>query len=102
MYAYYMTREMFSSTSTAWHYIPECFIHAHRFDLLMDWLARKYKPVFNSGLNTLPETWCLYGENTLGRWRTRNSRAAAQGAGLGLPNAVVNGICGFVLKKILV
>ncbi|OGV53192.1 MAG: hypothetical protein A2017_04740 [Lentisphaerae bacterium GWF2_44_16] len=96
MNAYQKNRKLFSSASPAWKYLPEAFIHAHRTDLMVDWIKRKYGPVLDAGYDTLPETWCLYGENTLGRWRCRNSRAVAQGAGLGLPDTVVHGLAGIV------
>lgn len=99
MNTYADKRKLFSPTSPAWKYLLEAFIYAGRHDLMLDWIKRKYKPILDAGHDTFPETWCLYGENTLGHWRCRNSRAVAQGAGLALPDAVVNGIAGIIPLK---
>jgi hypothetical protein len=99
MNAYADNQKLFSAASPAWKYLPEALVYANRTDLMLDWMKRKYKPVLDAGYNTFPETWCIYGENTLGHWRCRNSRAITQGAGLALPDAVVNGIAGIISLK---
>lgn len=84
----------FGQTSPAWMYLPSAFIHAGRPELAIRWMHRRLAQLEAQGLDTWPETWCLYGERTLGTWRCRNSRAVAQGAGLGVPAALLQELCG--------
>ncbi len=84
----------FGQTSPAWMYLPAAFIRAGRPELAIRWMHRRLAQLEGQGLDTWPETWCLYGERTLGTWRCRNSRAVAQGAGLGVPSALLEDLCG--------
>lgn len=84
----------FGRVSPAWMYLPAAFIRAGRPDLGIQWMHEKLDVIESQGLNTWPETWCLFGEKTLGKWRCRNSRAVAQGAGLGPAPALLQDLCG--------
>lgn len=84
----------FGQTSPAWMYLPAAFISAGRPELAIRWMSHRLAQIEAQGLDTWPETWCLYGERTLGTWRCRNSRAVAQGAGLGVPLALLQELCG--------
>ncbi len=84
----------FGQTSPAWFYLPAAFIRAGRPELAIRWMHHRFVQIEGQGLDTWPETWCLYGERTLGTWRCRNSRAVAQGAGLGVPFALLQELCG--------
>ena len=86
--------QFFGQASPAWLYLPAAFIHAGRPELAIRWMHDRLGRLEAQGLDTWPETWCLFGENTLGRWRCRNSRAVAQGAGLGVPTALLGELCG--------
>ncbi|MBL4700172.1 MAG: alpha-L-rhamnosidase N-terminal domain-containing protein [Phycisphaeraceae bacterium] len=81
--------EQFGQTSPAWMYLPGAFINAGHPDLAVQWLHTRLDQIESQGLNTWPELWCLYGEKTKGTWRCRNSRAVAQGAGLGASTALL-------------
>jgi hypothetical protein len=87
-------RSIFGQTSPAWAHLSEGFIAAGRPELAIRWLHEKLDHLDRQGLDTWPETWCLFGERTIGRWRCRNSRAVAQGAGLGPTTALLQGLCG--------
>ncbi len=84
----------FGQTSPAWLYLPAAFIHAGRPELAIRWMRHRLAQLDAQGLDTWPETWCLFGERTLGTWRCRNSRAVAQGAGLGSTSALLQELCG--------
>lgn len=84
----------FGSASPAWMYLPGAFIHAGRPGLAIGWMHRRLDQLEAQGLDTWPETWCRHGEKTTGAWRCRNSRAPAQGAGLGVPAALLQELCG--------
>ncbi len=84
----------FGQASPAWFYLPAAFIRGGRSDLAIAWMHRRADQLQRQGLDTWPETWCLYGERTLGTWRCRNSRAIAQGAGLGVTTALLHDLCG--------
>jgi hypothetical protein len=86
--------EAFGQTSPGWFYWPAAFVRAGRPELALRWMHHRLDPLERQGLDTWPETWCLYGERTTGRWRCRNSRAVAQGAGLGAPSALLQDLCG--------
>jgi hypothetical protein len=75
-------------------YLPAAFIRAGRPELAIRWMHRRLGEIEGQGLNTWPETWCLYGERTTGQWRCRDSRAVAQGAGLGVSSALLRDLCG--------
>ena len=75
-------------------HLPEAFIRAGRVDLAIDWIHRHFSRLVAMKLETVPEVWTLYGEQTPGTWRCRNSRAVAQGAGLGVPWALLTELCG--------
>lgn len=84
----------FGQTSPAWLYLPAAFIRAGRPELALRWMHHRLAQIESQGLDTWPETWCLYGERTVGTWRCRNSRAVAQGAGLGITTALLTDLCG--------
>ncbi len=84
----------FGRVSPAWMYLPAAFIRAGRPDLGIRWMHERLDVIESQGLSTWPETWCLFGEKTLGKWRCRNSRAVAQGAGLGPAPALLLDLCG--------
>jgi hypothetical protein len=84
----------FGQTSPAWMYLPAAFLRAGRPELAIRWLHRRLGQLDQQGLDTWPETWCLLGERTIGTWRCRNSRAVAQGAGLGATTALLQDLCG--------
>lgn len=84
----------FGQTSPAWLYLPAAFIRAGRPELAIRWMHHRLAQLESQGIETWPETWCLYGERTLGTWRCRNSRAVAQGAGLGITTALLTDLCG--------
>ena len=86
--------EDFGQTSPAWAYLPAGFVRAGRPELAVRWMHTRFDQLERAGLDTWPETWCLYGERTTGTWRCRNSRAVAQGAGLGLAAALLQDMCG--------
>jgi hypothetical protein len=87
-------RSVFGQTSPAWVYLPGAFIEAGRPELAIQWLHDRLDQLERQGLDTWPETWCLFAERTIGTWRCRNSRAVAQGAGLGATTALLHGLCG--------
>jgi len=80
--------------SPGWWGMPAAFIRANRTDLALEWLSQRVGPLLAAGRETWPETWCLYGENTRGVWRCRDSRAEAQAAGLGPLLAAYSEIAG--------
>ncbi len=84
----------FGQTSPAWMYFPAAFLRAGCPELAIRWLHRRLDQLDQQGLDTWPETWCLLGERTIGTWRCRNSRAVAQGAGLGATTALIQDLCG--------
>ena len=94
MDAYSKDRAAFGAASPGWIHLPEAFIRAGRVDLAIDWIHRHFSRLIAMGLETVPEVWTLYGEQTPGTWRCRNSRAVAQGAGLGVPWALLTELCG--------
>lgn len=53
---------------------------------LADWalelLRNRFRRVWKQGLHTVPELWNLTGDHYMGRWRSRDSRSAAQGSGV--------------------
>lgn len=87
-------QEEFGQASPAWHYLPAAFFHQGRTDLGLRWIHQRLDNLDRQDLDTWPETWCLYGERTTGSWRCRNSRSVAQGAGLGIPTAFLQELCG--------
>ena len=86
--------ESFGQTSPTWAYMPACLVRAGRTDLALQWIHRRFEPLLNEGRQTVPETWSLFGEKTIGSWRARNSRAVAQGSGLGVPWTLLSELCG--------
>jgi hypothetical protein len=84
----------FGQTSPGWFYLPGAFIRAGRPELAVRWMRSRLGEIERQGLDTWPETWCLYAERTTGSWRCRNSRAVAQGAGLGAAAALLQDMCG--------
>jgi len=86
--------QSFGQASPAWPYLPPAFIRAGRPELAIRWLHRRLAQIEAQGLDTWPETWSLFGECTLGTWRCRNSRAVAQGAGLGATTTLLQELCG--------
>lgn len=84
----------FGQTSPAWMYLPGAFLAAGRPELAIRWIHKRLGQLAAQDLDTWPETWCLYGERTTGTWRCRDSRAVAQGAGLGGATALLQDLCG--------
>ncbi len=51
-------------------------------DWAVDLIATRYDRFRRQGLQTVAELWNLLGERFTGRWRSRDSRSAAQGSGV--------------------
>jgi len=51
-------------------------------DWAVDLIATRYDRFRRQGLHTVAELWNLLGERFTGRWRSRDSRSAAQGSGV--------------------
>lgn len=60
----------------------EGLFHRGRTQWALDLLRTRFDWVRNQGLSTVPEIWNLLGERFTGRWRSRDSRSAAQGPGV--------------------
>ena len=88
--------EDFATATPMWIYLPEALAHCDRTDLLLEFISRRFGPLFKAGRDAIPETWCRYGESTLGHWRCRNKRCITQGTGLPMPHTVVKEVAGIV------
>ena len=51
-------------------------------DWAIDLIATRYDRFRRQGLHTVAELWNLLGERVTGKWRSRDSRSAAQGSGV--------------------
>jgi alpha-L-rhamnosidase len=88
------TPKLFAPASPGWTYMPAALFRAGAADLALQWITDHVDPLLRQGVSSWPETWCLYGENTLGSWRSRDSRAIAQAAGLGASYAAFRELAG--------
>ncbi|OGV52515.1 MAG: hypothetical protein A2017_19170 [Lentisphaerae bacterium GWF2_44_16] len=86
---------IFAEANAGWKCFPLALLKAGRVDLFIRWAYSHFGKWFDSGIDTVAECWSMYGETTPGHWRTRNSRAQAQAAGVvGLPFALLTELCG--------
>ncbi len=93
--AYEEHPQWFAMANAGWKYMPIALLRAGRTDLCVRWIHYYFGKWFDNNIDTVAENWSLYGETTSGYWRSRNSRAVAQAAGVvGLPYAILTELCG--------
>ncbi|WP_164821652.1 family 78 glycoside hydrolase catalytic domain [Paenibacillus koleovorans] len=84
----------FGKGSPAWMFWAYAMVEAGNPEMAMDWMKSRFGALVEHGLDTLPEVWSLYGEQTKGYWRCRNSRASVQIAGVWVAHFFINQIAG--------
>lgn len=82
-------------SSPCWQFASEGFLAAGLPDLFFRWLEKRSHLLDRRNIDTVPETWFRYCENTLGIWRARSSRASVQASGIIIHGwTFLTGVCG--------
>lgn len=97
--AYKEKPEIFGKISPIWSFWLPALVKAGEVDIAIDWIESRFGKLIKDNFSTIPETWSLYGEQTTGVWRPRNSRAEVQSGGVWIISFLLQNIVGIMPYK---